>query len=236
MKTLSYHHGVAGRNRDRGFTMIEVAISLAIIAFALVAIIGVLPAGMQVQKDNREETIIDQDAALLIDIIRNGATNYSVLSNNLEWIVQYTNVVGNFSKTAANRAASNYTGTITAQELVGIMSTPKYLYRSGETNLFQYDAKFLSNSGPLGEQSGNTRDLAFSYLVSSEIVPFSAGGVDRNLTTNLYEMRMIFRWPVYPNGTTGLGRQVYRAMLSGTFTNDASGYYYFRPNSFLPGN
>jgi len=37
-----------------GFTIIELAICLGIIAFALVAIIGVLPIGINVQKDNRE--------------------------------------------------------------------------------------------------------------------------------------------------------------------------------------
>ena len=38
------------------FTMVEIAICLAIIGFALVAIIGVLPIGMNTQRDNREET------------------------------------------------------------------------------------------------------------------------------------------------------------------------------------
>ncbi|HLZ53286.1 MAG TPA: prepilin-type N-terminal cleavage/methylation domain-containing protein, partial [Verrucomicrobiae bacterium] len=38
-----------------GFTMVEIAICLAIIGIALVAIIGVLPAGLNVQRDNREE-------------------------------------------------------------------------------------------------------------------------------------------------------------------------------------
>ena len=45
--------------------MVEIAICLAIIGIALVAIIGVLPLGINVQKDNREETIINQDATVL---------------------------------------------------------------------------------------------------------------------------------------------------------------------------
>jgi len=52
----------ASRSARRGFTMVEIAIALAVIAFALVAIIGVLPIGMNVQRDNRAETIINQDA------------------------------------------------------------------------------------------------------------------------------------------------------------------------------
>ena len=51
------------RRREPAFTMIEIALSLAIIGFALVAIIGALPKGMNVQRENREETIINQDAA-----------------------------------------------------------------------------------------------------------------------------------------------------------------------------
>ena len=43
------------RNAVGAFTMIEIAICLAIIGIALVAIIGVLPLGMNVQRDNREE-------------------------------------------------------------------------------------------------------------------------------------------------------------------------------------
>ena len=51
---------------------LEIAIALGVIAFALIAIIGILPAGLQVQKDNREETIINQDARLLLEAIKSG--------------------------------------------------------------------------------------------------------------------------------------------------------------------
>src|SRR6267378_355951 len=54
------------------FTMIEIAIALAVIGFALAAIIGVLPTGMNVQKENREETIVNFDSAFLLDAIRSG--------------------------------------------------------------------------------------------------------------------------------------------------------------------
>ena len=40
------------------FTMVEIAICLAIIGIALVGIIGVLPYGMNTQRDTREETQI----------------------------------------------------------------------------------------------------------------------------------------------------------------------------------
>jgi type II secretory pathway pseudopilin PulG len=62
-----------GRQGELGFTMIEIAIAIGVIGFALVAIIGILPAGMEVQKDNREDTLISQDAPYFLDAIRNGA-------------------------------------------------------------------------------------------------------------------------------------------------------------------
>ena len=70
--------------RSSAFTMIEIAISLAVIGFALVAIIGILPTGMQVQKDNRQETIINQDATYLIEAIRGGARGLDDLTNYVD--------------------------------------------------------------------------------------------------------------------------------------------------------
>jgi uncharacterized protein (TIGR02598 family) len=51
---------------EAAFTMVEVAISIAIVAFAMVALLGVLPTGHQVQRENREDTIINQDATYLL--------------------------------------------------------------------------------------------------------------------------------------------------------------------------
>ena len=76
-------------NGERGFTMMEIAISLAIIGIALVAIIGVLPIGMNVQQDNRQETIINQDAAVLIEDLRNGSLGMNDLTNYVFSITNY---------------------------------------------------------------------------------------------------------------------------------------------------
>src|SRR2546426_366578 len=70
----------AGRD-EAAFTMVEIAISLAVIGFALVAIIGVLPTGMTVQRENREETIINQDATYFAEALRNGAHGLDDLTN-----------------------------------------------------------------------------------------------------------------------------------------------------------
>ena len=75
------------RRGERAFTMVEIALSLAVVAFALVAIIGILPAGLQVQRDNREETIINQEGTYLLEAIRNGAEGMEDLSNRVRLIV-----------------------------------------------------------------------------------------------------------------------------------------------------
>ena len=65
----------------RAFTMIEIALSLAVIGFALVAIIGILPTAMEAQRENREETMINQDASVFLDAIRSGAQGMDDLTN-----------------------------------------------------------------------------------------------------------------------------------------------------------
>jgi len=83
----------------------------------------------------------------------------------------------------------------------------------------------------------NVHDLTFTYRMTSDIVPFSDFSRDwlnltnysgpdlawrsnyfifaRNLQTNLYDVRLLFRWPILPNGNTGEGRQPYRTMMGG---------------------
>jgi prepilin-type N-terminal cleavage/methylation domain-containing protein len=69
------------RPRPSAFTLVEIAISLAIIGIALVAIIGVLPRGLDVQRENRERTVINQDATIFMEAIRNGARGADDLTN-----------------------------------------------------------------------------------------------------------------------------------------------------------
>lgn len=72
----------------RAFTIIEIALCLGIIGFALVAIIGALPTGLNVQKLNREQTIIGSDATVWMDAIRSGAEGYDDLTN---YVIAITN-------------------------------------------------------------------------------------------------------------------------------------------------
>ncbi|HEX3625730.1 MAG TPA: prepilin-type N-terminal cleavage/methylation domain-containing protein [Verrucomicrobiae bacterium] len=139
-----------------GFTMMEIAICLAVIGVALVGIIGVLPIGMNVQQSNRQETIINEDASVFVDAIRNGTMGYDDLTNYVYAITNYwakyepggpTNTLGvNGYTFGAATVDPNYLSEYrssynvpvasmarpltNAAIIIGLMSTPEYLLTS----------------------------------------------------------------------------------------------------------
>jgi prepilin-type N-terminal cleavage/methylation domain-containing protein len=139
---------VRDRRSLRGFTLVEIALALAIIGFALVAIIGVLPFGLNVQRENREETIVVQDANYFLDAIRTGARGLDDLTNYVESITNFvtqfavvpggagfaTNVVGGQVRAYTYNQA--WLGTATAPQnvitngarIIGLLSTPKFQF------------------------------------------------------------------------------------------------------------
>ena len=116
-------------SRVTGFTMVEIAISLAVIGFALVAIIGVLPIGMNTQRDNREETIINQDATVFIEAIRGGARGLDDLTN---YVYAITNFGGQYQKGVLTLfpppiGYANYPSFLTnGANIVGLLSLPEF--------------------------------------------------------------------------------------------------------------
>ena len=239
-----------------GFTMVEIAISLAVIGFALVAIIGILPFGMQTQKENRQETIIVQDNNVFMNAIRNGERGLDDLTNYVEAITNYqTKYLGSPYSGATFDATQDlgYTPTYPPEfpltngfRIVGLLSTPKYTPVAKGGFYSNYVVAFVrSLSGPAFEKVPQTnqdvRNFAFSYRMISEVAPYAyyhtnwvnyldpaiAGNtneitrrsnywwVAKNLQTNLYDVRLIFRWPLLANRTSGTGRQVFRTMASG---------------------
>jgi type II secretory pathway pseudopilin PulG len=128
------------------FTMIEIAICLAIIGIALVAIIGVLPLGMNTQRDNREETIINQDATVLLEAVRNGTRGMDDLTNYVVAITNYWTLY-NADGTVTGNGANGYTYnnvSITSPSypiapysfspitnganIIGLLSTPEFIF------------------------------------------------------------------------------------------------------------
>jgi len=209
---------VHGSGRTAAFTMVEIAIAVAVIGFALVAIIGVLPAGLQVQKENRQETLIGQDGAYLMEAIRNGAQGANDLANYVDRIqVGFDNKV--------------YTTFNNGAEVIGLLSTPGTLAVPC-TNI----AIMRSISGALADKRPEAIDLAFRYQLRVQILPFDPAPTDPNVaaitSVKLNEVRLSFLWPVLPNGSIGNGRQVLRTLISGDFmvrSNGATPYFFLRP-------
>ena len=198
---FSRHPSLATRHVS-GFTMVEIAICLAIIGIALVAIIGVLPIGINVQKDNRQETLVDQDAAVLLENIRNGArgmdglTNYVFAITNF-WTKYNPNGSVNGNPVNANGYSfANYSiaagyppagsRLTNGANIIGLLTTPKYtdfngvpissLINGGISN--HVVAWVHSISGPAVEKPPQNNDIirsdSFSYKVLCNNAPVAA--------------------------------------------------------------
>ncbi len=232
-----------GTNRESGFTLVEVALSLAIVGFAVVAIIGVLPSGIQVQKENREDTIIQQDGLYILEAIRSGARGIDELTNFVERVI-ITNWVRGANRPlptteyiTASGAGSGRRIT-NSQELVALLSTPKLIVNNrGEvmTNIVVAHARAIT--GVASEKSvrnANVKEFAFRYQIRSEVVPFLPlpeqlaaptnsllhGEQARlaDLRRNLYEVRLTVSWPLFQQGgrlNIGSNRRTFRTMVSG---------------------
>lgn len=172
------------------FTMVEIALCLGVIGFALVAIIGILPSGMSVQKDNREETVINFDGTFLMNAIRTGAQGQDDLTNFIINITNYfteynsNNVVIGSSlnwyttsgfSVGPNGASLNV--LTNGANIIGLMSGPKYVPAGppGSGNYFSNftTADFRGLTGDAVDQGTNSgsQDFAFKYRVSCEIMP-----------------------------------------------------------------
>ncbi len=168
--------------------MVEVAIALAVIGFALVAIIGILPAGLNVQRENREETIINQDASIWMNAIRQGAEGLDYLVDYVDLIevtvVQYSSGV---PPTEVGRNTADYTPIASDPALritngvviTGLLSTPKYRPVPGggfySNHVVAYVRSVSGSATEASPQDNPTvREGAFAYRLTSEVIPFYA--------------------------------------------------------------
>jgi type II secretory pathway pseudopilin PulG len=257
---------IRSHRAEPAFTMVEIALCLAIIGFALVAIIGVLPTGLNVQKNNREETIIDHDAQVWIDAIRNGTQGYDDLTNYVESITNYWTSYSSSTNATITTGADGYTYTDSAitsyspapqfpltsgRRIIGLLSTPKFVPPLGpaaggpfvSNYIVAYVRAFSGSAAEKPPQEMSIRkDLGFTYRMIAEndgYVPYDPASVGMlpgvtNVTAqmrvvqlaqiNSRDIRLTYRWPVLPNGETGLGRQTFRFFTGGTLaftTGDA---------------
>jgi type II secretory pathway pseudopilin PulG len=253
------HSPVTARS---AFTMVEIAISLAIIGIALVGILAVLPSGLNVQRDNREGTVINQDATVFMEAIRNGVRGDNDLTN---YVYAITNIYTLYDANQTVQSGptrngyDNYGSSVTPSfplntgvRIIGLLSTPKYtdkfgipinnLANGGYSN--HIVAYVHSVSGPAVEKPPQDNGLvvgdSFSYRIICDNVPLEIDTnaptlYATNLTANLHELRLTFLWPQRVNGSLGAGHQTYRSLVAGQVlqTNDANGtLYFFQSQSF----
>jgi type II secretory pathway pseudopilin PulG len=234
--------------------MVEIAICLAVIGIALVSIIGVLPIGMNTQRDNREETIINQDATVFIEAIRGGARGMDDLANYVYAITNYQTFYSSTNSTPTltlgwtNGAPSILTN---GANIIGLLSTPEYLDVNGfpTNNLLSggYSnhivAYVRSISGPAVEKPPQNNDIvrgdSFGYRVLCVNAPVAADPntptpYTRQLAANLHELRLTFLWPQQPNGSVGPGHQTFRTTVAGQLARDPiyTNLYFYASQSF----
>ena len=233
-----------------GFTMIEIAICLAIIGFALVAIIGVLPLGMHTQLDVREETIINQDATVLLEAIRTGARGADDLTNHVYQIVNFWGQYDSSGKpldsgsNVFNYAGSTFYNTswplnqsnlplINGASIIGLMSVPEYMDVSGRALANLSGVGYYSNhitayvrsiSGLAAEQppQDNTIMVGGTFTYHVYCVNAAAASLAPAVGNNLHELRLTFLWPQLPSGNlpASPSYQTFRATVAGQLAAD----------------
>lgn len=250
------------RSGERGFTMIEIALSLAIVAFALVAIMGVLPAGMNVQKDNREDTLMKSEAQYFLDAIRSGSRGIDELTNYVEE-VSHQRV-----NSAGLRTTNGIWTDLSGEQIIGALLVTKQT-STATLNVYNTNSAFARVrpiNGSAAEKVDRKRtDAVFRYQVEAELVPvdsrmgtmrfnktnyssvFDPGSFTNNLynfslAQSLYELRVTVRWPVFEKGAgwaVGNGRKTLSTLVGGTLyqTNYPKftpplGNLFFQPNQF----
>jgi type II secretory pathway pseudopilin PulG len=187
---------VGAARRKAAFTMVEIAIALGVIAFALVAIIGILPTGLQTQRDNREETLVNQDARLLIEAIKSGGRDVS-------------SDIGSYVISVDGTDYSQQKG-IPTTNLIQLLS---------DTN--SHSIVMSSISGAIATR-GN--DLGFRYEIRSSVTTNYFDFHDTILSNQFNEVRLRFAWPVLPPGAATLvsseaNTYKVRTLISGWRTN-----------------
>src|SRR5258708_20837052 len=154
--------GYSVPRHERAFTMVEIAICLAIIGFALVAIIGILPAGLQVQKENREDTLIGQDGEYFMEAIRSGAMGLDDLVNHVESIA------------AAGQINTLNNGFNNGHDIIGLLTSP-WNYPSNAVAIVRPIA------GAAAETAAIARELAFKYQLTVQQLTNSAPELHPNV-------------------------------------------------------
>ncbi len=220
--------------------MVEIALSIAIVALAMVALIGVLPSGLQVQKDNREETVVNQDGTFLLEALRGGVAGIPDLTKYVEKL-ESTDISLKNGEEIETMVASSLPGSgllLSDSETILDLLSRISMYWDPDTSSWVRNRtamlmRPISGDASQRMQDPDFRESAFTYLVTPTILPYSLPSSQvgdrptpsRNVVNNLYHVRLHFRWPVadiHQEGLTdvdypvGSKEKVFNALISGS--------------------
>jgi hypothetical protein len=224
--------------------MVEIAISIGVIGFALVAIIGILPTALEVQRDNRTETIINQEGTYWLHAIRDAGTN------NLRDYVDRIEVYDLLDPAAPPQIHANFNND---DQIIGLLTQQAVI-----TNL-QARAFVWAMSGSAAEKNPDkaSREMTFKYRMTVQIdrgtnfaFPFVALATNQANLANqlipnwvptttppaivppldtLYSVRLTFSYPLTGGDENKVTprRQSYRALVSRHVNTNNLPYVYF---------
>jgi hypothetical protein len=212
--------------------MVEIALSIAVVAFALVAIMGVLPTGMTVQRDNREDTLISQEGRFWLEAIRTGARGIEDLPKYVEEItvVNAGNNLFNFNQNSK---------PLHSTEIIALLTT----LRAGTNDASVARVKAIT--GPAADQG--TNGSTFRYQLRVEVTPVqtvppliasrdtNAHNFNKAMSLSFYDVRLVLRWPVVERGNgwfIGNNRKTFRTSIAGSVERADTNS--FTPNPSLP--
>lgn len=181
---------IGARGAQAAFTMVEIAICIAIVAFAMVAIIGVMPTGFQVQKQNREDTIINQEANFWMEAIRGGSLGLDYLTNHVDRIAVQTSLRPAGSRSSRDVAAElrfqpvgAARGFKNGRDIIGLLSLPRYYSDASVTVVTRLLRAHVRALSGIAAEKTTTNDFAFTYQLTPELLPYNpAVGMPTNLT------------------------------------------------------
>jgi hypothetical protein len=226
--------------------MVEIAIAIGVIGFALVAIIGILPTGLQVQRDNRTETIINQDGTYWMQALRNGAAGMDDLTNFVDRIEVYDilNPTAPPQVHANFRSGDDVIGLLTLQAVVTNLEARAFVWAisgsAAEKNpdrgfremSFKYRMTVQIDVGtnfafPFVTLATNHANLANQLIpnwVPSPVPPAIVPPLD-----TLYSVRLSFSFPLTGTDENKVTprRQSYRSLVSRQVDTNNLPYVYF---------
>jgi hypothetical protein len=231
--------------------MVEIAIAIGVIGFALVAIIGILPAGLNVQRDNRSETIINQDATFWLEAIKSGAVGVDELTSYVTKVVieDFNSVSGQYEENPTKVYTLNG-GFTTGSEIIGLITSAADFPDSRAV----VHCTAFSGSAAEKELDPTKREIAFSYImrvlidqrrapdndIDDTALPFesvagNAMAVEEHFGyprgTSLSEIRLTFLYPYVSDSKPPPRSQTFRASAARQLVNDPTNsvFFYLRP-------